>query len=231
MSELIQKNDNRATIRWKLLTGVSALAVTAYVLSADIANAEDADRPTVWIELGGQMSMMDGLSSPFTAPFMSVTPKPAPYKGESFIDSQHAPRISVDYEGKITFQPENSDWVFSAGIQYGRSRRNTHHHHQTANQPAEITFYFAYYHRYSHFQTTFVSVPFADTKAPFSEKHMVLDFQAGKDVGLGLFGNSGTSTLSAGVRFAQFRNNSSLDIRARPATSEADRARLRSLLN
>ena len=34
MSELIQKNDNRATIRWKLLTGASALALTAYVSSA-----------------------------------------------------------------------------------------------------------------------------------------------------------------------------------------------------
>ena len=41
MSELIQKNDNRATIRWKLLTGASALALTAYVSSAAIAKAED----------------------------------------------------------------------------------------------------------------------------------------------------------------------------------------------
>ncbi len=33
MSELINTHDNRATIRWKLLTGASALALTAYVSS------------------------------------------------------------------------------------------------------------------------------------------------------------------------------------------------------
>ena len=42
MSELIKNNDNRATIRWKLLTGASALALTAYVSSAAVAKAEDA---------------------------------------------------------------------------------------------------------------------------------------------------------------------------------------------
>ena len=42
MSELIQKHDNRATIRWKLLTGASALALTAYVSSTAMAGAEDA---------------------------------------------------------------------------------------------------------------------------------------------------------------------------------------------
>ena len=32
----------------------------------------------------------------------------------------------------------------------------------------------------------------------------IADFQAGKDVGLGMFGNGGKSVFSAGVRFAQF---------------------------
>ncbi len=60
MSELIQKNDNRATIRWKLLTGASALALTAYVSSTGVASAEDSDRPLIWIELGGQMEQVSG---------------------------------------------------------------------------------------------------------------------------------------------------------------------------
>ncbi len=55
MSELIQTHDNRATIRWKLLTGASALALTAYVSSASMAKAEDTDRPLIWIETGRQM--------------------------------------------------------------------------------------------------------------------------------------------------------------------------------
>ena len=49
MSELIQKTDGRGEIRWKLLAGVSALALAAHMASTTQARAEDADRPTVWI--------------------------------------------------------------------------------------------------------------------------------------------------------------------------------------
>ena len=148
MSELIQHNDNRATIRWKLLTGVSALALTAYVSSANFAKAEDADRPIVWIDLGGQMEQMQGVTGSFTAPFMSVTPTPAPYRGNIF--DQSAPRFSFGEDGKISFQPEDSDWIFSAGIRYGRSHSNRHAHHQTKQPNAQFTFYFAYYHTNVH---------------------------------------------------------------------------------
>ncbi|HVZ69234.1 MAG TPA: hypothetical protein VG891_07200, partial [Rhizomicrobium sp.] len=41
-----------------------------------------------------------------------------------------------------------------------------------------------------------------------SESHMVLDFQAGRDIGVGLFGRNGSSTLNFGVRFAQFQSQS-----------------------
>ena len=37
-----------------------------------------------------------------------------------------------------------------------------------------------------------------------NESHDVLDFQAGKDVGLGIFGARGSSLLSVGIRIAQF---------------------------
>ena len=52
MSELIVNTDNRATIRWKLLTGASAAALAAYLSSAGMARAEDAARPVVWLEAG-----------------------------------------------------------------------------------------------------------------------------------------------------------------------------------
>ena len=45
---------------------------------------------------------------------------------------------------------------------------------------------------------------FSDSLAHHSEHHTIADFQAGKDIGLGLFGHDGTSTLNAGVRFASF---------------------------
>ena len=43
-------------------------------------------------------------------------------------------------------------------------------------------------------------VKFADGKSSESERHLILDFQAGKDVGLGMFGGDGSSAVSAGVR-------------------------------
>jgi hypothetical protein len=223
MSELIRTNDNRATIRWKLLTGASALALTAYISSANLAKAEDADRPTVWIELGGQMEMMQGLSSPFTAPFMSFIPTPnpvvvpaaQPYPSGIFVDNQRPARFAFGLEGKIAFQPENSDWIFSAGIRYGRSHANRHVHHQSA--AAEHMYTFTYASNVYHATYPLDAAAFVDVEGLSSEKHMVLDFSAGKDVGLGRLGRDGTSTISAGVRIAQFSADSSLSISARPS--------------
>jgi hypothetical protein len=48
------------------------------------------------------------------------------------------------------------------------------------------------------------------------ESHTILDFSAGKDVGLGLFGKEGSSTLSFGVCYAQFGSKMTFDARARP---------------
>ncbi len=46
--------------------------------------------------------------------------------------------------------------------------------------------------------------------------NLILDFQAGKDVGLGMFGSGSTSLISAGVRFAQFNSNAHVALHARP---------------
>jgi len=210
MSELIQKNDNRATIRWKLLTSASALALTAYVSAA---RAEDASRPTIWIELGGQVEQIEGAGSPFTAPFMSVTPTPPPYKGISFPDIQHPARLAFGEEGKITFQPEDSDWVFSAGIRYGRSHKNRHVHHQMSGIPPH------YYLTYSGFiqASRLYASPFADARTLYNEHHAILDFSAGRDVGLGMLGHDGISRISAGVRIAQFTARSSTGVYAIPS--------------
>ncbi len=214
MSELINKNDNRTTLRWKLLTGASALALAAYVSSVAAAKAEDAGRPQIWIELGGGVDMTQGFNAPFTAPFMTaVTPTPGPYKGNVF--NQDAPRFALDMDGQITFRPENSDWQFSAGIRYGRSHTNRHAHHQSV---LPLTYYVSSLGVSFHYPA--FGSAFADTKAPIEEKHAILDFSAGKDIGLGIFGHDGTSTLSAGVRFAQFTSNASLHISGRPTVSQ-----------
>ena len=223
MSELIQKNDSRATIRWKLLTGASALALTGYIASVGAASADDTSRPLVWIELGGQAEQVDGMSNPFTAPFMTaITPAPDVYKGIGFVSNQQEPRFAFGEEAKITFQPENSDWLFSAGIRYGRSHANRHRHNQAPadSQHYHFTLAFTFYgypYQYTYDGTVHPSYSaLADTKTETQERHTIVDFSAGKDVGLGLFGGHGSSVLNAGVRYASFRENSSAYITARP---------------
>jgi len=213
MSELIQNNDNRVTIRWKLLTGVSALALTAYVSSAHPAKAEDTDRPTIWIELGGQMDVMQGLGERFTAPFMgAITPTPGPYSDDIFAKGQKPPRFAFGEEGKITFQPESSDWIFSASIRYGRSHASRHIHQQSP--PATATAYANHGTPIPHYALK--AAAFADVKMPAQEKHTILDFSAGKDVGIGAFGRDGKSNIDLGVRFAQLTDNSAVNVVARP---------------
>ena len=59
---------------------------------------------------------------------------------------------------------------------------------------------------------------FANAIAKNSERHEVLDFKVGKDVGLGLFGN-GTSVFSAGLRYAQFKSNMNVQMASQPTNA------------
>jgi hypothetical protein len=212
MSELIKTREERENFHRKLMATASAFALSAYIASANVAQAEDHDRPTVWIELGGQMELMQGLADPITAPFMTaISPTPGPYSGNIFLNGQKPSRHAFGMEGAFSFQPENSDWIFSAGIRYGRSHSKRHIHNQTQVPPYHLTI------GSSHATFTKYAAPFADTKSDNRESHAVLDFMAGKDVGLGLFGRDSSSTLNAGVRFAQFSSRSTLNVQARPS--------------
>ena len=185
MSELIKKNDNRATIRWKLLTGASALALTAYVSSASLANAEDSDRPQVWIELGGQLSRLQDSQEIYAPRFVALTPS-------TFSPPQKAERPPLYRHRRkrtISFQPEDSDWIFSASIRYGRAGSSKHVHHQTypGAYPKYVkAFYGTSTRRICQF-TYPLNQPFAarftDAQVKQSENHAILDFQAGKDLG------------------------------------------------
>ena len=97
--------------------------------------------PTIWIELGGDMDMMQGLSSPFTAPFMNVTPVPTVYGNRSFSKDQAPARYALGGDGKITFQPEDSDWLFPASIRYGRAHSKRSTRHQSAAPPVTLYLY------------------------------------------------------------------------------------------
>lgn len=208
MSELIGLQTKRGSFRRNLLTNVSMLALLSYLGDgqAVLAAAED-DRPVVWIELGGQAEQIDGLHQVFAPPFFQHTPgaylKP-------MLDAQKPSKFSIGGEGKIAFEPSGSDWVFAAQVRYGRAQAARHDHRQTP-YPRHIN---------SYFGTVIQSQPhtqvFGDGQTSLRELHAVVDFRAGKDVGLGLFGAGAKSVISAGVRYAQFTSSSDMSLQARP---------------
>jgi len=212
MSELIQKHDNSKAIHRRLLTGVSAFALM--VTSSAVAGSGN-DHPTVWIELGADFDAISGLGDRFTPPFTLLAPTPGPYLRESPIDAQKPSRFSSGGDGSIRIQPKDSDWVYSASIRYGRSNNNRKIHNQTA---VPHVLYDPLYAKYPSVPRSFgkTSTNYAETTVHQSESHLILDFQAGKDVGLGMFGRDSHSSFSAGVRVARFNFHSDVTIKARP---------------
>ena len=204
MSELIQKSDSRGEIRWELLAGVSALVLAAHMASTTQARAEDADRPTVWIELGGQWSTLQDGVEPFNPALMVDRPA----KFEPSQKFEKPARHGFDEFGAISLQPEGSNWVVSAAVQYGRASTKNYNMEQTNPD-------FKYVSPAPRLGMP-IAQQFAETTAKTSEQHLVVDFMAGKDVGLGLFGKDSTSVVSAGIRFAQFLSRSNIALKSDP---------------
>jgi iron complex outermembrane recepter protein len=211
MSELMIARNGKRDLRWQLLTTVSALALLATVYGSNEAKAtdQDADRPTVWIELGGELEHVSGQGDSFAPGFLEANPNSPVLRPVSPLQAQNPIPFSFAEDGKISFQPKDSDWVFSVAVNYGRSSNSKHVDHQTNGTHVEL---------YNGVPTgnIFTQANFADTHAGHWESHAILDFSAGKDVGLGIFGSDGVSVLSLGVRFAQFASETTFDVRARP---------------
>ncbi len=206
MSELINKQNHR-NVRWQLLTTVSALSLTLAVS----AHAESSDKPTLWIELGGQLERLNGLPDPYLPPFATQSPTPDPFTPISPADAQKPSIYSYGIEGSASFRPRGTDWSFTAAIRYGRSNNNKHVHQQTqitSRYPQNNPFCGTSCAPYK----TVKAPQFADFKAKNSESHTILDFQVGRDVGLGLI----SSTANFGIRMADFTSKSNITILARP---------------
>jgi hypothetical protein len=189
MSDRTNIHDNRATIRWKLLTSVSAAAllVSTYTAGEVLAADADKDRPQIWIGIGGNYDQLDDGSQKFNPLFASNVPSGLP----SPVTAEKSPATGFDGEGDFSFQPEDSDWVFKAAIRYGHTGDN--------NQFLKSV-------------TSTAPKQFVEARASASEKHAILDFTVGKDVGVGLFGSGGVWTISGGVRIAQFNTRAMADL-------------------
>jgi len=207
MNELMYEKGDGGNFRWRLLT--TACAAALLVGSTAIAR-EDEDRPTVWVELGGQLESTSGEQG-IVAPTFTVNNLGNPYNVVSPLSAERAPRFAFGGEGKISLEPKGSDWVFSAAVRYGRSNGSKRLHQQTTTQFREHigtgTKYRVFYNPIDHFN---------DVQTTYHEAHAVLDFQAGKDVGLGLFGSRSHSTVGLGVRYAQFSSEATAVFRSLP---------------
>jgi iron complex outermembrane receptor protein len=179
----------------------------------------DGGKPPLWIELGGQLEHITGQGAAFVPGFYSNFSSSSILHEETTpLQAQRPPLFSAGEAAKVSFQPDGSDWIVSASVRYGRSGNKMNVHHQTdevhygkyrsgnpvlatpSGKPASI----------------FTEEKFVDSHVYHAESHSIMDFTAGKDVGLGLFGENVETVLSGGVRIAQFDAHSSVDVRARP---------------
>ena len=205
MSELINAYPQNG-LRRRLLTTVSAIALLT-VVSAKAVAAENTDgHPTLWIELGGQFDQLNAGASgwvpPVTPPpFPPVTSLPLGHPVPNSIGS--APKIGWDTTAEVSFRPENSDWNFAAAVSYGRSSKKGSSHdqnYQPGPQPGK-----------------YASAGFFNTRTGTHESHAVIDFEAGQDLGLGMFGLHSLSSLDLGVRYAQFNSTANSYATSGPA--------------
>jgi hypothetical protein len=218
MSELINSGKEQTDFKWHLLANASMSVLIMSIVGVASPKAEEDGRPVAWIELGGQLEHMSGLGDPFVAPFMTVTPTPQPFLAASPIEAQRPSRYSVGEEGKLVLTPSHSDWVFSAQVRYGRSQSRREKVHQTDFPQTAYRSGSTYYSHPSPYISVYQpAARFAHTTVTQSQSHTVLDFMAGKDVGLGLFGRDGSSVFSVGVRYAQFSAHSRMAVRAVPS--------------
>lgn len=199
-------NLSRRSYRVQLLTTVSAfsLACTASGFNRAEASEYGDINPPVWIELGGQIEATGSGQELFRPHFIDSIPAggfTSPLKFEN------AQPWSYGAEGKVTFETDKG-WVFSAAVRYGRSLGRKNLHEQTTPR----SFYLNAINPHVHANYE----KFNDIKVESSNSHAIVDFQVGKDVGLGLFGSHSHSTFSAGIRYAQLNSRSKINLAADP---------------
>jgi len=208
MNELINIQKRQESFRHNLLTNVSLLALAGTIYA--LPSAAEENRSTVWIELGGQLERVDAAQSVFTPAFFDLAPTTV---ANTMVDAQRPSRYSIGGEGRITIVPKASDWVLLAAIRYGQVKNPRHLHYETPGLPS----FFNYKNGVKNANPVVPSLRmFGDGQTHSAESHFVLDFQAGKDVGLGLLGNDASSIFSAGVRYTQFTARSDVTLHARP---------------
>jgi outer membrane receptor protein involved in Fe transport len=183
--------------------------VTEYL--SELFSTDAKEEPNLWIELEGDAARIEGQGDPFAVPFLKLYPQSSVLKKPSPIQAQNPLPVSFDEQATLIFMPKESDWVFSAAVRFGRTGNKREVDHQTTG------IFHPKYRSGLPYGPAYGVNKFSDTQVRNVESHATLDFMAGKDVGLGMLGLDGASSvLSGGIRFAQFNSSASLNLRARP---------------
>ena len=132
MNELANQIGKHPTFKYRLLATASAFALIGVSSVSPVRAEDEADRPTVWIELGGQLERIEANQKAFAPDFT------AQFNSDGFLSPgqvERTPDYANGIEGKISINPEDSSWVFSAAIRYGRSNTAKTSHDQLATPP------------------------------------------------------------------------------------------------
>jgi hypothetical protein len=211
MSELTKTNGHEKFLRGYLLASVCGLALAAS--AAEGVMAQDAERPTVWIELGGQLERMANSSEVFAPPFLD---KFDPGLFRSPLPVQQSLRYSNGAEGRISFEPAGTDIVASVSARYGRSNGRRADYQRLPAIRFPVTSIGA-----TEPTDSYESPPrHFNGATDNTERHLIVDFRAGKDIGVGMFGGHDAMLVSLGVRFAQFTASTHSNINGVPDFTE-----------
>ncbi len=197
MSELATKL-HESNAKWRLLTGVSVYALIAVVSQV---RAATNDRPTIWVEAGVQLDRLTNGQEPFAPPFVSSLLQ-NPFTPPQQV--QKPPLYAFGQEGSVSIQPEGSEWKFTTSLRYGRANSSGNIHEQSAPPSLELIASIPIFNIHFTNHAPASTERFATTASRTHSAYTVLDFEVGKDVGLGAFGTHSSSVFNAGVRFAQF---------------------------
>jgi outer membrane receptor protein involved in Fe transport len=161
------------------------------------------------IELAGMVeSQKAGYSSisPFAGAFPAALDPVAP---------QHRDLDLGDgREVRLVYRPASGPWAIGADVRYGRANTSTFLHSDKQAGPPVCGLPGCKYSTPSN-DPNVLYVPsksatnWSDRSATDREEHLTADFVVGKDLGLGVSGNS---ALHGGVRYAQFKSTSKVSM-------------------
>ncbi len=210
MSELINARNGRRDFRWHFLTTVSALALLA-PSTCERSHGRGSKIPIV-LRSGSSLAVAG------TCGRSRRTFSPLPCGKRQFSHPAAGNAAAGAESVRIRLWGRRQDTVparkfglgFLCRCAHWPVKQFQHVQHQTNKASSNLNIHSA---RYYHF---LIRKNFADTQSSQRESHTILDFSAGKDVGLGMFGKNSSSTLNFGVSFAQFSAKETFDVRARP---------------